>query len=607
MYATLSTASLRVMLASPALHSVRLVLHQAPILSSNLCDQWLDALSGVLESGASLIRNIELKCTAGASREGWQRFFDALARSSSAAAAAPALYALDLGDRSLTHAVIEPLCLCLCATTQSVLRALVIDFMLFDELDRSRLVDAIGQCRTLSDVQLPLILTRWSSPGRRSDGHVATDLLVRLFQTGGAANWTSLSLNGAALTLSLGANMFAALCTNLSNKRLVHLSLSQTSLSAAAAIASLCSFVASPTCTLQSLLVDACAIDDSGAIALASALTANRSLRVLDVSSNRIESSAVYCALVRAGAWKLHEFYLGGNVGRGAQPFACPTWAEVFNAQSSNSSLVCPPLRVLDVTFCMYDAETLNGMFAALAHSRVLECLRMTGTMLLDFNGYTALMHSAARAPALRRLSYGGGLAGITSDQYECLAAQVPAMIEESGTLAELEISFMDFTSAALRNFYRAITAFRCPSLHRFELRHCSLVHSATEGGGRSPLFTDLAFRRALAVTAAVVRIVNAATPDLGDGQQTDSGGDLAALPNELLCIVAARLWPTRSLLQLGWTCRLLRDCSLNNYVAHQRYGVGYGDWRQHYRAAWLDDDRTAEVVPLELQQQHFA
>lgn len=73
-------------------------------------------------------------------------------------------------------------------------------------------------------------------------------------------------------------------------------------------------------------------------------------------------------------------------------------------------------------------------------------------------------------------------------------------------------------------------------------------------------------------------------TPDLGEGQYLDSGGDLAELPNEMLMLVAARIGPHRSLIELAHTCRLLRDCALSNYVAFLRYGPGRMCWKQHFR-----------------------
>jgi hypothetical protein len=82
--------------------------------------------------------------------------------------------------------------------------------------------------------------------------------------------------------------------------------------------------------------------------------------------------------------------------------------------------------------------------------------------------------------------------------------------------------------------------------------------------------------------------IIPGATPPLGNGQQLDSGGDLAELPNEVLALVAARLWPARSLLELSWTCQLLRDNAITNYVAHLRYGTR-ADWRLNLREAYIE------------------
>ncbi len=67
----------------------------------------------------------------------------------------------------------------------------------------------------------------------------------------------------------------------------------------------------------------------------------------------------------------------------------------------------------------------------------------------------------------------------------------------------------------------------------------------------------------------------------------------VAALPNEVWALVGERVWPTRQLLELSWTCRLLRSCVLSNYVAALRYGGNdFSDWRHHYRQALLEDEK---------------
>jgi hypothetical protein len=87
--------------------------------------------------------------------------------------------------------------------------------------------------------------------------------------------------------------------------------------------------------------------------------------------------------------------------------------------------------------------------------------------------------------------------------------------------------------------------------------------------------------------TAEILRCA----PELGDGQYADSGGDLQLLPNELLCMVAAALPTAADVLRLGWTCRLLRDCAMCNYVACLRHNVAGIDWRWTYRAAYAVHD----------------
>lgn len=73
--------------------------------------------------------------------------------------------------------------------------------------------------------------------------------------------------------------------------------------------------------------------------------------------------------------------------------------------------------------------------------------------------------------------------------------------------------------------------------------------------------------------------------PPLRNGQEAGGAGDFAELPNELICAIAERLYPDRSLVQMAWTCGLLRSC-VNNYVAYLRTGIL--DWRIIYREALL-------------------
>jgi hypothetical protein len=96
----------------------------------------------------------------------------------------------------------------------------------------------------------------------------------------------------------------------------------------------------------------------------------------------------------------------------------------------------------------------------------------------------------------------------------------------------------------------------------------------------------------------AVARIINAQTPPLGDGYGTDSG-DWEALPNEMVCAVAERVWPSSAALEMAYVCQRLRDCVLSDYVVRLRMGpddadgyTGFGDWRLLYRAAWMEQQQ---------------
>lgn len=93
-----------------------------------------------------------------------------------------------------------------------------------------------------------------------------------------------------------------------------------------------------------------------------------------------------------------------------------------------------------------------------------------------------------------------------------------------------------------------------------------------------------------------VSRLFDKGMAPLGDGQQHNSGGDLAALPNEVLCMVAERLYPTASLLNLSWTCHLLRDNALSSYVAALRIPHSRGDRRFVFRAAIEEHDNKSMV-----------
>lgn len=117
-----------------------------------------------------------------------------------------------------------------------------------------------------------------------------------------------------------------------------------------------------------------------------------------------------------------------------------------------------------------------------------------------------------------------------------------------------------------------------CDLLYDFALSHID-VHVANTND------TPLALSRTANVNTSL-RALFAHAPPLGTAQYTDgSGGTLAELPNELLCAIAACLYPSRSLIELAHTCRLLRDC-VNDYVAWQRTGVL--DWRAIYQRAGL-------------------
>jgi hypothetical protein len=87
---------------------------------------------------------------------------------------------------------------------------------------------------------------------------------------------------------------------------------------------------------------------------------------------------------------------------------------------------------------------------------------------------------------------------------------------------------------------------------------------------------------------AGIGSVITDATPPLGDGYT--ASGDFDDLPNEMVCEIAMRVWPTRAALEMAHVCQRFRDCVLSNYVVRWRHGPdeegrwGYGDWRLFFR-----------------------
>ena len=92
----------------------------------------------------------------------------------------------------------------------------------------------------------------------------------------------------------------------------------------------------------------------------------------------------------------------------------------------------------------------------------------------------------------------------------------------------------------------------------------------------------------------ALGHVIDARTPPLGDG--LTPSGDFDVLPNEMLCAVAVRLWPSAAALVLSQTCRRWRDVVHGSHVVQHRVGRDgdgaycFGDRRLLYRAVYLND-----------------
>jgi hypothetical protein len=72
--------------------------------------------------------------------------------------------------------------------------------------------------------------------------------------------------------------------------------------------------------------------------------------------------------------------------------------------------------------------------------------------------------------------------------------------------------------------------------------------------------------------------------------------GDFDELPNEMLCSIAERVWPTTSALTFSHVCRRFYDVMFSDYVVKHRagrYANGtwtHGNWHLLYRNAFLED-----------------
>lgn len=106
------------------------------------------------------------------------------------------------------------------------------------------------------------------------------------------------------------------------------------------------------------------------------------------------------------------------------------------------------------------------------------------------------------------------------------------------------------------------------PITRRFMDIHCAVWHKRF-GHELWPLrpgslFRLIGVRKLLSVGAAL---------------EPTASPDWDALPNELLCAVVARVYPTRALIEVSHTCRRMRDACFTDYVLRQRLQLpnGYG------------------------------
>lgn len=260
----------------------------------------------------------------------------------------------------------------------------------------------------------------------------------------------------------------------------------------------------------------------------------------------------------------------------------------------------------------LYACAAFNG-FVQVPWTALRE-LRLAVHWIDDERAAAIVEHAAATAPLLKRLQlHSGNEAGP-----QCIAALCTALVGGFQALRRLAVTYVDCSDeyalaiggaflerrAPLRanllwmrqGDHRSAAVLRLQSAIRWH--HVDLREIASIGHEQLPerrrAVTDLCSANERTCEFFESR----RTVPLDTGQQLDSGGDLAALPNEMLCKVLAHVYPARTVIELAHSCRLLRDCA-NNYVAWMRTGAS--DYRLLYRNVLLEAQRRGCDDPYEI------
>jgi hypothetical protein len=286
------------------------------------------------------------------------------------------------------------------------------------------------------------------------------------------------------------------------------------------------------------------------------------------------------------------------------------TCARILHRLSStnNNTLKTIDVRRISLSACNAFSGFVQTPWTA------LRALILTDCWLDDECAAAIAEHAAAAAPLLKRLHLDCGcdagsqsIAALCTTLVgsfqalrrltvtyaeccdECALAVGGAFLERRAPLqAELRwMRYADHRSAAVLRLQSALR------WHHIDLREIASVGHEQQPA-RQRAVIDLCFANERTREFFESR----RTVPLDAGQQLDSGGDLAALPNEMLCKVLAHVYPARTVIELAHSCRLLRDCA-NNYVAWMRTGAS--DYRLLYRNVLLEAQRRGCEDPYEI------
>lgn len=312
--------------------------------------------------------------------------------------------------------------------------------------------------------------------------------------------------------------------------------------------------------TLKRLSVGYSDLSEKGVRIIIDGLRRNSALQCLDISANRIcdQTAALLVeALVNGSCRAMRKLDLA----------SCKLSEESLCALATSGM---PRFTKLDLSHNKIGPRAAAAIGELLERHETLQELCIWQAQL-DDDTAPLILHGATHCRSLASLNIGLNGLGMRS------ATSIAELCKRNASVKHLTVSF-------------AGDRIRCKDVVLDAALASTTVHKiSAEFYNHDRRKVDERIDAATAANRTLDRVFTKDTPALGDGQQEGGAGDLAALPNELLTQIAARVWPTSALLRVGWTCRLMRACALNNYAAYLRWGPGYGDWRQHAKHVLLE------------------